>query len=75
MPGIALLASVKVNRILQRLWNARGKVRMSTFCRDGTGEGNTEGCYEKSLADASTTSLGIVSGLGTHKSGRRHGCE
>jgi hypothetical protein len=45
------------------------------FCRDGTGEGNTEGYYEKSLADASATSLGVVGGLGTHKSGGRHGCE
>lgn len=38
-------------------------------CRDGSGESNADGCYEKGLADAFTTSFGMVSGLGTHKKG------
>jgi hypothetical protein len=65
---IALVASVKANRMFQS-WNTREKVTASTCCRDGSGESNADGCYEKGLADAFTTSFGMVSGLGTHKKG------
>jgi hypothetical protein len=50
-------------------------VRVSTCCGASTGEGNADGCYRKSLADASITSFDMVSGLGTHKKGRQHDCK
>jgi hypothetical protein len=75
MPGIALVTSVKVNRIFQWSWNTSGKVRACTFCGDGSGEVNAEGCHEKSLADASITSFGVMGGLGTHEKDGQHGYE
>jgi hypothetical protein len=58
---------VRVNRSFQWPWNTRGKIRASTFCGNGSGEVNDEGCCKKSLADAFIASLGVVSDWGTHK--------
>jgi hypothetical protein len=58
---------VKVNRIFQWWWNARGKVRANTCCGDHSGEANAEGCCKKNLADVYTTSLGMVRGFGLTK--------
>jgi hypothetical protein len=48
---------------------------VNTFCEDGSGEVDDEGCYENSLVDVFTTSFGVVSEFGTHDKGGQRGCE
>jgi hypothetical protein len=66
---------VEVDRIVEWSWNARGEVRARTCRGSSRGEGNADGCPDKSLDDASTASFGVASGFGTHEKGNQHGCE
>jgi hypothetical protein len=66
---------MKVNSMFQWRWNASGKMRASTWCRNGSSEGNADACYNKGLVDTFTTSFGVVNLFGTHEKAGQHDYE
>lgn len=75
IPGIALIASAGVDRIIEWQWNAREERRMHTCRGSSSGEGNTDGGSEKSLVDASAAHLDVANEYWTHESGNKNGCK